>query len=185
MVKQLITQKQIDKALPEVRSGLKSYFWIQNRLYQCDVTKDEEFQRRYKSFYRVRRSQEWCQSYFALMQKAKNKTVNFETTLKQMRKKSGRLEASFVSKFIATLDPNKPVIDKWILKNFGLQLPHYKAKDRERKIVDTYNELVEMYLKLLKEPYIKTLIKKFSQRYPDISITDVKKIDLVFWKVRG
>jgi hypothetical protein len=37
--------------------------------------------------------------------------------------KYGKLEASFASKLLATIDPNLPVWDKHVLRNTGLKAP--------------------------------------------------------------
>ena len=64
------------------------------------------------------------------MQVSKAQCINFPEALRALRERTGRLEASFASKLVATLDPNKPVIDKFVLSNFNLRLPYHGAANR-------------------------------------------------------
>jgi hypothetical protein len=119
------------------------------------------------------------------MQKAKEKGITFRKALSVLRIQTGRIEASFASKLVATLDPTKPVIDKFILHNFSLRLPYYKASSRESKTVDVYDKLCCEYEVLMSNPKGRMICDKFKHRYPWAKITDLKKIDLVLWQIRN
>lgn len=115
---------EIQKALERLVDGLGRYQWLQARVLKCDVTSDREFQRRFDAFYRVRRNSEWRREFFALMEKSKSGGTNFSETLQGVYRSTGRIEASFASKLVATLDPSKPVIDTFVLRCFELRLPY-------------------------------------------------------------
>lgn len=102
-----------------------------------------------------------------------------------LRQHSGRIEASFASKLVATLKPTTPVIDKFVLKNFGLRLPYTYAPGRERKTVAIYDKLCSRYEALLHSPTGRLICARFSERFPQSDIEDLKKIDLVLWQHRG
>jgi hypothetical protein len=94
------------------------------------------------------------------------------------------LEASFASKLVATLNPDKPVIDKFVLTNFGLSLPSQYENDREAKAVKIYDELCAAYDELLQKPIMNTIRIKFAEQFPWATTTDLKKVDLILWQIR-
>jgi hypothetical protein len=98
-------EEQIDSALERVKVGLDRYWWIQQRVFKCDVSIDLEFQRRFAGFYRVRRALAWRTAFFSLMERAKRTRIEFSDALGEIRSRSDRIESSFASKLVATLDP--------------------------------------------------------------------------------
>lgn len=168
------------KTLNQIRRGLDKYHWLQATFAEkgCGGL---DFQRKYKGFYRVRRGPDWCGPYFALMESARRDKLDFEAVLLRMAKQLGRIEASFASKLVATIDPRKPVIDRYVLKSFGLQLPRYSSELRKEEIVSLYKQLGNEYKRLKLGAYIQ---KRFDEAFPMSGITALKKIDLVLWQIR-
>ena len=179
-----LTEKEIDEGLAKIRYGLRKYCWIQANLQKCDVSKDHDFQTRFNDFYKVRRDARWRGRYYELMQKAKGDGITFAKAVRALRDQTGRIEASFASKLVATLDPAKPVIDKFVLGNFGLRLPYHNASNREPKAVEVYKQLCKEYEALMSSSIGHMICDKFRNRYPWAEITDLKKIDLVLWQIR-
>src|SRR5215472_8719126 len=130
------TEEQVRIALSRVRPGLTKYLWLQRQVRLCDVTANEEFQRTFCSFYRVRRDSQWQSKYFALLESSKLGGIDFPRALQEINLRCGKIEASFASKLVATLDPSKPVIDKFVLNYFGLQLPRWGSPDREARTIE-------------------------------------------------
>ncbi len=118
------------------------------------------------------------------MQKAKEKGITFPQALGALRDATGRIEASFASKLVATLHPTMPVIDKFVLGNFGLCLPYYNSSNRETKTIEVYDRLCKDYDVLTGSSQGLMIREKFSLRFPWAEITDIKKIDLVLWQIR-
>ena len=112
-----LTNKQVQLALSRIERGLTTYLWLQRQVRACDVSKNEEFQRRYSGFYRVRRDFKWRLGYFSLLESSKLKGIEFPEALGEINRHCRRIEASFASKLVATLDPSKPVIDKFVLED--------------------------------------------------------------------
>lgn len=171
-----VDQKSVDK-----------YLKIQDLLMNVYVSKDLEFQKLYKGFYRVRRNDQWCEIYFDLLQQQKKSPKSFSEILKALHEKTGRFEASFASKLIATVDPNSPVWDSIVLENTGLSVPAYNLPDNERldSIISTYDKLRAAFDELSKLDEIKEAIKDFDEkinRSNEITIT--KKIDFILWSIR-
>jgi hypothetical protein len=75
--------------------------------------------------------------------------IEFPQARNEINRRTGRLEASFASKLVATLNPSAPVIDRFVLQNFGLKLPSWSSRDREFRTVDIYRALCIAYESLL------------------------------------
>lgn len=75
------------------------------------VASDRAFQRVFTAFYRVWRSGDWRAALFENLERAKASPICFGDALHQLREATGRVEASFASKLVATVDPDLPVID--------------------------------------------------------------------------
>ena len=180
-----ITKAHIDGALPAVVKGLEQYRWLQDRLHAVDVSVDRDFQRSFNHFYRVRRNEDWQAKFYRLFEDCKGKTVSFGEVLRALKEQTGQLEASFASKLVATLQPDKPIIDDFVLTNAELKLPYQYEKDREIKIVDVYESLRLILTQFMQSAEGAYLISQFKQRYPDAGITEMKMVDLVLWQTRS
>ena len=175
---------EIQKALERLAVGLGRYQWLQAKVLKCDVTTDLEFHRRFNAFYRVRRNSEWRGTFFALMEKSKSGGTNFSEALRAIHSSTGQIEASLASKLVATLDPSKPVIDKFVLHSFKLRLPNWGSAEREKNTIELYGELCLKYGSLMTSPDGVKIRNMFDERYPNAKIMDIKKIDLVLWQIR-
>ncbi len=180
----IITENQVDTALPKIKEGLRKYCWIQENFQRCNVSKDPNFQTRFNGFYKVRRKAHWRLHYYELMEAMKCRGVTFAQALRVLRQRTDRIEASFASKLVATLNPNRPVVDKFVLKNFGLRLPYHYVTNREAKTIQVYDELCLKYQDLMGRPIASMICEKFVEMYPWANITDLKKVDLVLWQNR-
>lgn len=179
-----ITADQVQAALGRLASGLDRYVWLQRQLGLCDVSTNNIFQTRFNGFYKVRRDSSWRSDYFALMEAAKLTGIEFPEALKEIIRRTGQIEASFSSKLVAILDPSKPVIDRFVLENFGLKLPRWGSADRESKTVDLYRDLCGHYQEFVHDKTGVMIRELFERGFPKSGITELKKIDLVLWQIR-
>lgn len=101
-----------------------------------------------------------------------------------IQNKTSRIEASFASKLIATVNPNLPVIDRFVVKNIGLKLPNYNNSSRIDLLVNLYEQLTTQFEHYLLSPEGETLTSEFDKFYPNAAITNIKKLDLVLWQIR-
>lgn len=93
----------------------------------------------------------------------------------------GRIEASFANKMLATLHPNQPIWDKYVIHNLGLDVPR---KDPEG-MVDVYEKIVEWYGEYIGSLNGRQCIKQFDEVLPEYAwISDVKKLDYYLWGMR-
>ena len=165
---------------------VRQYSWLQENLYSKNVARDREFQRRFNHFYRVRYPQCWQKYFFGMLERHKNKTprLEFKDALRQLYQNTGRLEASFASKLVATIDTQRPVIDRHLLKHANLRLPWYGAVDREAKIVDLYRSLTQWISELRHSECGHKAVAGFTERFPPAGISETKILDLIFWQMR-
>lgn len=181
-----LTKTEIDEALPKVEKGLEQYLWIQSRIGDsANSEMDLEFQRKYNHFYRVRRSSDWQDVFYKLMNLARRERLEFPAVLDLLHQATGRYEASFASKLTATLNPSMPVIDSVVLKNLELRLPGTQSSDRAAQICELHNHLSSLFNTFLRTSEGKYLVSGFRRMYPGVNITDVKKLDLVLWQSRS
>ncbi len=94
------------------------------------------YERNFNYFYQVRRNAEWRGKFYALFYSSRDKEVDFAYILNELFNRTGRVEASFASKLIATLNPSLPIIDRHVLSYIGRKLPSLsKNKDNKERIV--------------------------------------------------
>jgi len=181
-----LDKEQINKALPKIEKGLIQYVWIQSELLKRDISKDEEFQKKFNYFYKItpHRNKDWQNQFYNLLQVSKQTQISFMEILCDLYKKTGKLEASFASKLKATISPDMPVIDSIVLKNLKLKLPYSYQKERSSKINEVYQTLISETSEFLKSENGKYLTSQFIEKYPEAKITKEKILDLVLWQTR-
>ncbi len=175
----------IERALPLVSEGLGKYCRIQNALKTTDVAHHPEFQRSFNGFYRIRRDTTWRRSFYSLLEDQKSSRRSFAAVLEALRTATGRVEASFVSKLVASVDPDQPVIDFFVLKNLGLRLSSAGTVEaRVARIVDVHAQIGLAFSEYLKTDMGTYLTKRFEEIYPDRHLTRIKMLDLTLWQIR-
>ena len=179
-----LNKKQIDMAIPKVKIGLEKYLWLQNEVVKRDVSTDRDFQKRFNAFYRVRRNKDWQKDFYKLLELNKKTKISLEEVLARLHKKVGRIEASFASKLVATINPDKPVIDKIVFNNLGLKLPTASTRDRNTIIIKQYDHLAKEFSDFLQTDNGKYLIQQFANNYPQSKLSEVKMLDLILWQTR-
>ncbi len=169
-----------------IRDGVEKYRTIMC-IYKSatQVLRNSDFKKLYKSFYRVRRPSRWCKSYFSILDKLKKHPMTFKEILQALYDQTGKVEASFASKMLATSNPASPVIDKWVLANLSERLPYQYEKNRIEKVAQLYGCIVKEYRRLLASDEGKRLVTLFDDSIClNSRITNVKKVDLILWQTR-
>lgn len=180
-----LTKTQIDTALPKVAKGLQQYVWLQTKRDASDLRSDPLFRRQFNHFYRVRRSKEWQDRFYELLESFKGTKVSFPDVFDALYRATGRCEASFASKLLATLDPNMPVIDSIVLGNLKLRLPPARSKDRVSRIYQLHAKLLACFTDYLATEDGQYLVMRFRETYPGIDVSQIKMLDLVLWQTRA
>lgn len=179
-----LSKAQIERAIPLVAEGLEKYRWIQANRLNRDLHADLEFRGRFNHFYRVRRNRVWQDAFYKLLETKKFMKASFAEALDSLRGKCQRIEASYVSKLVATIDPTKPVLDRFVLRNVGLRLPHSSSESRIESVNQVYSELggeIEAFLESVQGRY---LVQRFTEQYPSANVTEVKMVDFILWQTR-
>lgn len=176
---------KVEDALAKIDTGLKTYLYIMHRFREVDVSKDCRFQTTFNGFYRMRsRKPEFYHEYYECLETNKNSEVSFAQALKHIYEQCNRIEASFCSKLVATINPNLPIWDKFVLTNLGLKAPTYACTNRIEKCINLYDQIQNWYSEFLTTDDSKQILYFFDAKYPSCPITDIKKIDLILWQMR-
>ena len=165
--------------------GLDKYADIMDAARGKDVSSDTAFQHAFNAFYRVRRNAEWRGCYYRLFERAKQHHFSFADVIGSLYVETGNVEASFSSKLIATIDPEKPIWDQYVLQNLGLELKGKNPRERISNAVEIYHRIENWYAEYLKTDEAQENIAEFDRHLPSYAwITDVKKIDYLLWSKR-
>jgi len=183
--------ENVEKVFTEIEPGLMKYKSLMKMFERVDVSTDTDFKRLYNHFYRMRqRPAEFYREYFNYLQACKGKNIEFRDVIDHLFSKVRRIEPSFSSKLLATVRPEKPVWDKFVLQNLGFKAPGYSGSSIHEKIrridecVSVYKEIERWYQSFLQTKNARELINRFDSFYPNAGISDVKKIDLILWQLR-
>jgi hypothetical protein len=168
---------------------LIAYQTTQNSLHQTDVAVDAAYRRAYTGFYVLRLPDSgFYDGYFALLEQHKtNPAIDYATLLDALQQVTGRLEASFAAKMLATIRPELPPLDRIVLDHLNLALPAAnpaRAHERRAEVLRVYQALVTRMQALLQQPGFAAVIAAFRQHHPDYGFTDMKILDLVLWRLR-
>ena len=165
--------------------GLDKYSKIMEMVHSVDVSTNKEFQRTFNGFYIVRRNEEWREKYYNLFEQKKMKDVTFEGILKELFDLTGNVEASFSSKMYATIYPDKPIWDRYVVQNLGIKVPEVDKEEKIGIIISYYKEIEKWYESFLQTEDAKKCVKKFDELLPSYRwFSDVKKIDFFLWSIR-
>ena len=173
-----------------IREGLEKYQSIMDQYKNSkSISSSDEFQKLFRSFYGMNRagmSASCYKEYFCLLDEARvNNNFEFKFVLKSLFEKSGKKHFSFTSKLLATANPNLPVWDSKVRRylNFKFNL---KFKNSFRDIDSCeheYDRYCSWFKDFLKSDEATTLIHEFDKNMPNVKITKMKKVDLMFWQM--
>jgi hypothetical protein len=143
----------------------------------------KEFQRAFSSFYRVRRNEEWKRNFFDIFATvAQNRHCTFEQILTAVFHKNRQVEASFCSKMLATINPEKPIWDRLVcefISGHGITLTG-TPENKIDKAVELYGKIEKWYAENISQAT--DLLRKFDQQFSAHSaIKPTKKIDFLIW----
>lgn len=165
--------------------GLDKYAEIMEAARERDVSSDASFQHAFNAFYRVRRNAEWRECYYTLFERAKKEQYSFADIIKCLYVETGNVEASFSSKMIATIDPEKPIWDQYVMQNLGLELKGKTPQERVDSAIHIYDQIEKWYQEYLLTDEAKQNIVEFDEWLPSYNwIPAIKKIDYLLWSKR-
>ena len=178
-------KKVIENRIAE-SMGLDKYKQIMDMVRKTDVSSDPNFQRTFNAFYRVRRNAEWRKVYYDLFEKAKGSSPSFEFVIKTMFEATGNIEASFSSKMLATINPDMPIWDRYVVQNLSLNMKGRTKEDQLKCAVHLYDQMVGWYDSFLQTENGRVCLAEFDRTLPGyVWMSDVKKIDFYLWSIRN
>jgi hypothetical protein len=179
-----LTEEAIDTAISRLGPYVETYLWLQAQRDACDVRSEASYRKRFNAYYKVRRGRDWQDKFFELLERRKGRTSSFAEILDALHRATGRYEASFASKLLATIDPQMPVIDSIVLRNLDVRLPAYGSDHRRSRIIELHGRLRASLNGFLATDVGRYLVKRFRAVYPDADVAEIKMLDLVLWQTR-
>lgn len=171
------------EVLKQRERDIERYAYIMEQVLKVDVSQDEDFQRVFNAFYRVRRDDGWRKTFYELFEKVKqNPQSRFDRTLESLYARTGNIEPSFVSKMIATTAPNEPIWDSHVLEVLGLKPRKKGGKYQLDDVFDCYSSINNWYEEFKRLPLAKKWARVFDRALPEHRyISATKKIDFILW----
>lgn len=176
----------------ETAFSLREYTEIMKCVNQEAFVATSEFRKLFNGFYRVRqKSAIWYDLYYELMEKQRKDNKSFEELLHLLYDAGGCLDVSFVSKLMATVDPELPIWDQYVIKNLGLKSKWEtnRSSNVENRILiatEIYAEIRQWYRDFINSTEGIACLVEFDRalpKYRDL-LTNVKKIDYLLWSKR-
>lgn len=184
-----------DKALATLTSRapcpVATYVLIRQSTADSDLRGDEAepVRRRFNAYYGVRRNPAWRERFYTRFENAKTSALPpvalFEDVLLGLQADTGRVEASFVSKLVATLRPESPIIDSvvrgWLTRH--LSTPPFGQG--ATAAVAYYHWLETLWGALAASPQAAEWSRIFSAAFPletgEGSVSAAKQLDFLIW----
>lgn len=164
--------------------GLEDYQYIMEQVKQKESINNDVFIKKFNRFYNVRHKNwdTWSTNYYQVFEKMRHEknNVTFERILNDISTET--VDASFASKMLATLNPNKPILDSRVLKNLEITIKGNTKQERIKFSIEVYKKIEAFYDTYLPTGKAKRNIALFDEIFPDYSwISDTKKIDFIIW----
>ena len=108
----LIVQRKGDILSKFDDKMMETYRWLQEELYQRDVSVDQEYRRKFSSYYIMRYvSQEYRDAFFGVFEEIKNKPdISFRDVSYRLYDVDQKHQFSFISKMLHTINPHEPIL---------------------------------------------------------------------------
>lgn len=134
--------------IKRISDGLTRYSFIMDFLCKVDISKDIEFQKTFTYFYKIRRNEDFRKKFYSYLEVNKNNySLTIEEVLFFLYTIDNKIELSFSSKLLHTINPSLPIIDRHVLNNLSLK-KRYIYKDNNEKLKDNislYYEVINKY----------------------------------------
>lgn len=201
-----ISNETISNALKKKSKGIKTYIELMKTIEKDELT--PEFKEEFKKFYGMKRckfSDSFYDKYFEYLDKNRKKNnpnyknIEYSDVITYLweTKSSNRVEASFSSKLLASINNEKPVWDANVfsrLKMTRTSSIKNKIKQIEKTILkyeDLENEINNEFFNINNSNKAKNCIQIFDETFNEIFdnksdlkyITPIKKIDLILWSL--
>jgi len=170
-----------------IKKGLPLYFDIMAKVPTDDFC-SPSFRTRFNSFYRVmKKTPEWYNAFYSVFKDCRTDPMSYEEVLTSVFLKTGEVDHSFCSKIVATLDPNKPILDKYVLQWMGISPNEPKDKMQRIEYYARIYDLVEReYNAHFSDENLIADFERFDRLIPEgKNLTLTKKLDFMLWSLRS
>lgn len=169
----------------EDKMMLPRYAYIMQTVDKVNVKFDREFQKAFNGFYKVRFSNVSCyKGFYQLFEKSKKirGSLTYDALLDELHLITGRVEASFASKILATLNTDQPILDCRVLEYLHVKLSGRSAEEKLNSAKAIYSQIEKLYEEYMKTEEARKNVAIFDDFFPDYAwISSVKKIDYMMW----
>lgn len=174
------------------RFELQSYLKIMELIKSPTFRADDDFRKAFNRFYKIRQKpQIWYDRYYELLEEQRHSKRTYKELLELMYEANNSIEVSFISKLIATYEPDKPIWDKYVLINLGMSANWERARafPRDTRIeiaIKIYSIIKQWYTEFIPSSQGQACIAEFDRLLPHYKtqLTPVKKIDYLLWSKR-
>ena len=179
-----------EKAIENLKrrsQDIQHYVNIIDKVNAVDVSSNVEFQKEFNHFYKIRRNSEWRYAYYTLFEEYKKREkVTFDEVINDLFRETGKVEPSFASKMLASINPNMPIWDSKVLARIGIISSKKKGEEKVKETIRLYGDIVSWYENLISNTEEKNrYIENFDLAFPQFrGISDVKKIDFILWAAK-
>lgn len=185
----IIDEKVIEK--------MDLYNQIMDNIKTQNVSNNEKFQKVYNKYYGLNVSTDdtYKEKYYQYMEEIKNKKdISYEKVIRSLKEKTGRVDYSFASKLLHTINQEMPILDKHLMRLLGFALKE-RGTDDERiaYYIDVHKTVKEEY-DMIRNNYssgmvpnkaIYKALKEFDNVYSNNkNLSVAKKIDCILFRMR-
>ena len=138
----------IEKALDNLEKraqDIQHYMNIMSKVKTVNVADDQDFQREFDFFYKVRRNAEWRKVFFEIFERKKKKNCSYKEIITELYEGTGQVEASFASKMLASIDENMPIWDSKVLDRIGIKSSNKRGQQKLEETIELYDVIVQWY----------------------------------------
>jgi hypothetical protein len=149
----------------------------------------EPVRRRFNAYYGVRRNGAWRAHFYDQFEAAKHGSLTgadlFADVVRSIKAQTGRVEASFVSKLVATLNPEQPIIDSVVRRWLAPLTKAPPFKGGADGVIAYYAWLTDLMAGLVLSPEALAWAEAFDAAFPvlpgESAIPVMKRLDFLIW----
>lgn len=177
-----ISQEEID-----IYNSIQEQFLLKDG----NIENDSIFRYLFKKFYLSSSARFFTEKsynlYFSILSGLKiTKLDNINDIIKYLLEKlkpmRNKLEYSYTSKILHTINPKFPIYDSYIRKVLNLKEIEGGSNDqRINNFLNQYNKIIQIYREIIKNNLLETAIKKLGKKRDISRLSPVKAIDFLLW----
>lgn len=180
-----------------VYDKIKIYDNIMNNVQKVDVSVDPNFKNTFCKYYGLNGFTDlsFQNDFFNYMQqiKSNNPLPSYRDVMEYLFYKTGRVDYSFSSKLLHTLNPNSPILDRHVLRLLGFER---KDSGNSQSRIDYYSDVYEtvkaeydQIANALKNGCTRKIcnaLRALDSKYPQWSgLSTARKIDCLLFRLRN